>query len=158
MIRRAMIRSTAMVLPLLLFGACFSEVDVDLASDDWRANFTRLDPIAGEAPGHGDSVRDIYVNDVGRRFTGVGLYPVGTIVVKEIYRRNDDDTAGAFRYIGIMRKLEEAPDGGELDDGWLFTYRGELDGPETHRPRCWRTCHQNAPFDGTFLNLSASAD
>lgn len=149
---------TSLGLALLLCAGCFSEVDVTEVSSDEYTQWYSVTTV-GEAPGHGDSVRVMYANDEARSYTGVGQYAVGTIIVKEIYRRNDDDSAGDFRYIGIMRKLEDAPGGGELDNGWLFTYRGEIDsGAETHRPRCWKTCHQNAPFDGTFLNWSGSGN
>lgn len=144
------------LLALIALPACFSEVDVEISPDEYRDFYTVT--TVGEAPGHGDTVRLIYANDTARSFTGSGLYPVGTVIVKEIYERNADDSPGDLNYIAIMRKLEVAPDGGELDDGWLFTYKGELDGDETHRPRCWKTCHQNAPFDGTFFNWSAAAD
>lgn len=144
------------LLVLLALPACFSEVDVEISPEEYRDFFTI--EVVGEAPGHADSVRRIYVNDDARSFTGVGLYPVGSIMVKEIYERESDDTAGALRYIAIQRKLEVAPDGGELDNGWLYTFKADEDAAETHRPRCWKTCHQNAPFDGAFFNWSAAAD
>lgn len=148
---------TRTALIALLLCGCFSEVDVEISPEEYEA-FGDPIVVVGEAPGHGDSYRVIYANAEARSYSGAGLYPVGTVIVKEIYRR-DGDSMGDFRYIGVMRKLEEAPDGGELDDGWLFTYKGDRDDPaETHRPRCWRTCHQNAPFDGTFLNFSSSAN
>lgn len=142
---------------IIALAGCFSEVDVEITPEEYEA-FGEPVVVVGEAPGHGDSYRVIYANDAARGFTGAGLYPVGTVIVKEIYRR-DGDAMGDFRYIGVMRKLEETPGGGELDDGWLFTYKDDRDDPaETHRPRCWRTCHQNAPFDGTFLSFSAGSD
>lgn len=138
------------VVAALALPACFTEVDVDIAPAEY-ADWYSIE-VAGEVPGHGDSLRRIYANDVALTFTGAGLYPVGTIVVKEIYAPGGDD----LRYVAIMRKLEAAPAGGELDDGWLFTHKADLDAPETHRPRCWKTCHQNAPFDGAFLDWSAA--
>lgn len=148
-------RTAIAALACLLHAGCFSEVDVSGLEpiDDYR-DWDRTDTV-GEAPGHGDSYRVIYVNDIARTFTGVGLYPTGTVFIKEI-RDDDDGQPGALRYIALMRKLEEAPEGGELDEGWLFTYKGDEADVETHRDRCWSTCHQNAPFDGAFFNWSNS--
>jgi hypothetical protein len=52
-----------------------------------------------------------------------------------------------------MRKLAEAPPGGELDEGWLFTYLGEdIRSDEEYRATCWSSCHAAAPYDGLFLD------
>ena len=118
----------ALALSVLLSG-CFTEVDLVLEDyTDWFSITT-----IGEAPGHSDSFRVIYANDEARSYSGLGQYPNGTIIVKEIYRR-DGDQMGDFRYLGIMRKLSEAPAGVELDNGWLFTYRGSLDGGRRAAP------------------------
>ena len=144
-----MTRVSASVMFALLSASCFTEVD-NVLEDDYRDWYSVT--AVGEVPGHGDSYRVMFANDDARSWSGSGEYPADSVIVKEIYHR-DGDAMGEFRYLGIMRKLSEAPDGVELDNGWLFTYRGELDGGvETHRPRCWKTCHQNAPFRGTFLN------
>jgi hypothetical protein len=148
------IRVPAIAMVALLAAGCFSKVGgVEEVNPEDYADWYSV-TVVGEAPGHGDSSRVMYANDDAGDWIGERDYPIGSILVKEIYRR-DGDSMGAFRYVAIMRKLAEAPSGGELDNGWLFTYKDALDGgTETHRPRCWRTCHQNAPFEGTFLDWS----
>jgi hypothetical protein len=149
------VRSAAL-LALVLVAGCFSEIDTSGLEpiDDYR-DWYRIDTV-GEAPGHGDSYRVIHANDIARTFAGSGLYPTGTVIIKEI-RDDDGGQPGALRYIALMRKLDEAPPGGELDEGWLFSYKGDEADVETYRDRCWSSCHQNAPFDGAFFNWSDAA-
>lgn len=137
-------------------SACLSEVDVGgLESIDDYEDWFRVEA-RGEVGGHGDSIRFIYANDIAREYSGFGLYAFGTVIVKEIRFIESDDTAGDINYIAIMRKLSEAPPGGDLDDDWLFTTQSDVGAAEVNNPRCWRTCHQASPLDGTFLNWSSS--
>jgi Cytochrome P460 len=130
-------------------------VEPEPVPDDYT-DWYRVDSV-GEVPGHGDSYRIIYVNDVGTEFDGEGFYDPGTVIVKEIRERNGDE-AGDINYIGIMRKLVGAPDGGDLHGydpaaGWLFTYLADDIGSDEHNPSfCWEDCHRAAPIDGTFFD------
>lgn len=150
--------ATRTLLALALLGAAGCASDVDTSglepTGDYR-DWYRLDA-TGEAPGHGDTYRIMYANDTARSFDGAGLYPTGTVIIKEVYD-NDDGQPGELRYIALMRKLEEAPPGGELQGrGWLFTMKSDEGASETYRERCWTTCHQNSPYDGTFFNWSST--
>jgi hypothetical protein len=137
-------------------------------------------------PGHGDSYRIIYANPEAE-LLGVPIYEpppdagpddpdaspldpggdvdtdvnyrVGSIIVKEVRERNGDQP-GDIKYIGVMRKLVEAPSGAELhksskysDGGWLFTYLADdINSDEEYRSSCWDECHVAAPIDGTFYD------
>lgn len=120
---------------LAAVAACAAPVDV-APPGDYTA-WARL-TATGPAPGHGDTNRVIYANDVARTFTG-GRYPDGTIVVKEIYEGD------ALAYLAIMRRL---------DGDWLFTRAASPGGEEIARDSCWTTCHVAAPYDGAFLDYS----
>ena len=133
-------------------AACTVDTN-DLAPIDdypsWYSVETR-----GEVPGHGDGVRVIYVNDVARGYPGVGRYPVGSVLVKEVRGYADDGGAGELKYLAIMRKLgddADAPDGADIEGGWVFTTAGELGATEKRGLTCWNTCHLQAPIDGLYL-------
>ena len=106
----------------------------------------------GPVPGHGDSVRPVFVNDVARTYPHGGRYAVGSVVVKEVRERNADNSAGALRYIAVMRKVGDTPVSAPVDDGWVFT---QLSGPgaaERSPSSCWSTCHRHAPVDGAWYD------
>ena len=104
-------------------------------------------------PGHGDTYRIIYANDVARGYTHEYAYPVGSVIVKEI-RDNNDGEPGDLRYLGVMRKLtaDQVPDGAKLEGGWLFTILDQLGADESQSPTCWENCHVQAPIDGAWLD------
>jgi hypothetical protein len=107
----------------------------------------------GEIPGHGNTRRLIYVNDVGTEYEGTGTYGNGTVIVKEVRERIQDELMGDLQYIAVMRKLVAPPDGGELQGNWLFTYLADgIESEEENRLGCWDDCHAAAPIDGAFLN------
>jgi hypothetical protein len=141
------------LLALPLLAACAAVVEPEPVPADYTDWFSIIS--TGPAPGHGDSDRVIYVNDVARGWAGAGEYAVGSIIVKEIRDPTPDGTGdGAVRYLGVMRRLarDQVPAGGELDGGWLFTYLADdIDSPEEYRPGCWDGCHVAAPYHGTFL-------
>ncbi len=112
----------------------------------------RLDTY-GELPGHGDSYRIVYANDVALTFAG-GNYPEGSVLVKEIRARAGADGAepGDLRYLAIMRRIGPAPLGHADEAGWLFTQASEPGGAETYRSLCWNRCHVAAPYAGAFLD------
>ena len=159
------------LLLLLVASACSEGTVVEVAPvpadyTDWY----RIDSV-GPAPGHGDSYRIIYVNDIARLFgTVIGeddnrefvyIYPEGSIIVKEV-REREGDQPGDINYLGVMRMLadDEVPDGADLDEptelrtyGWLFTYLADdIDSDEEWRSSCWDECHAAAPFAGAFYD------
>ncbi len=146
-----------LVVAVVVAAACGSPISSDdVTSIDDYASWPRQVVATGELTGHGTSYRPIFANDVAETYTGTGLYAVGTIIVKEIRELESGDTAGDLNYIAVMRKLEEAPPGGDLDAGWLFTSLPSLGKGETNTGRCFRTCHQAAPFDSAFLDWSSA--
>ncbi|HEU5058507.1 MAG TPA: cytochrome P460 family protein [Kofleriaceae bacterium] len=158
-------KSLAAIL-LLLVGCGPTVVDPDAVDplfavgaeyQDWyRVDTT--EPV----PGHGDTYRIIYANELAREESNT-TYERGSIIVKEVHDR-DGDQPGALRYIGVMRYMaqSEAPDGVELGRptelpplaGWLFTYLPEsIESDEEYRSSCWDECHVAAPEGGAFLDF-----
>jgi hypothetical protein len=109
----------------------------------------------GPIAGHGDTYRIIYANDQAREYGGAGQYRNGTVLVKEI-RENLGGEPGDILYYAIMRKLGQAPPGGTLEGGWLFTITDQLGDQlvdnEKYGPSCWNTCHVQAPIDGAWID------
>jgi hypothetical protein len=136
----------------LTLAACFTE-EVDTAglpTIDGYADWARHD-FHGPLPGHGESWRSVFVNEVGQSFGGGGRYPRGTVLVKEVRDLKDGPAPGSLRYLAIMRKLGD--DVGEpTNGGWLFTSADRVGGPELQQDLCWNTCHQQAPLDGAFAD------
>jgi hypothetical protein len=135
-------------LPLLAAAAlACGTIDADeLAPIAGYQDWHRID-FAGPLPGHGESYRILYVNDVGRSYPGSGRYLEGTVLVKEI-RRLDGDAPGDLRYTAIMRKVGDAPVSATVEGGWVFSYLGGSD--ERRFSSCWSGCHAQAPFDGAW--------
>jgi hypothetical protein len=113
---------------------------------DWH----RVDS-TGPIAGHGDTYRIIYANDQAREYGGAGQYRNGAVLVKEI-RKNLGDEPGDILYYSIMRKLDQAPPGGTLHSGWLFTLFDRLGDDEKYSPSCWDSCHAQAPIDGAWID------
>ncbi len=106
----------------------------------------------GPAPGHGDTSRVVYVNDIARAYIG-GRYPVGSILVKEIYEGEPGDPE-ALAYIAVMRRLA-LPDPYEAAGGWLFSLADDPASEERDRTDyCWGYCHAASPYEGVFLDYS----
>ena len=112
----------------------------------------RLDVI-GEAPGHGDTYRIIYANDLASdpASTLYNGYPEGSVIVKEIYE-NDGDRPGALKYVAIMRRIGAVTTALVDQGGWLFSQSSKPNGSETHTDRCWNRCHVAAPFNGAWYD------
>ena len=106
---------------------------------------------SGAVPGHGDTVRVIYVNDVARSYPHAGEFPLGSVIVKEI-RKNDNGNPGSLDYLAIMRRLDQAPGDGKLEGGWLFTWANQLGDDEIQGFTCWKKCHVQAPYTGAWLD------
>jgi hypothetical protein len=104
-----------------------------------------------EVPGHTNSIRRIYVNDIGVGHVG-GKYQIGTVFVKEVYNR-DGDNITDLRYLGVMRKVGENADvNAPVDGGWVFTELSEAGASEKSFESCWATCHKQAPYDGAWYD------
>ena len=50
----------------------------------------------GEVPGHGNTIRVVFINDVAQQFSG-GQYPEGSILINEVHT----PCAGAWHDYGI---------------------------------------------------------
>ena len=145
------------MLRLLLLGAlgCSQSVDVDPPGDymTWK----RLD-VTGEAPGHGDTYRIIYANDLAASPASqlyIG-YPLGSIIVKEIHD-NDNGQPGALRYVAIMRRTTPVTTSLQDQGGWLFSQSQEPNGPETHSDRCWESLSRRRAVQRRLVRLSKVA-
>lgn len=107
----------------------------------------------GFAPGHRESFRRIFVNAAVEHTPAGAVFPVGSIILKEIYELGgtpERPAPGSLRYRAIMRRPAEAPNGLALDGGWLFTSRnGDT---ERRVATCWSSCHAQAPRQGVFLD------
>jgi hypothetical protein len=135
-----------MRLSLLLLVACTEAVNPEPLGDytQWK----RFD-VLGPAPGHSDTYRIIYANDLAvdpAQSFRLG-YQEGAIVVKEI-RTNEDGEPGALSYVAIMRRLELEGD----DGGWLFSESDTPNGPEHTAGFCWARCHVAAPYNGAWYD------
>jgi len=112
----------------------------------------RID-VTGQAPGHGDSYRMIFINDRAADPTQdlkLG-YQQGSIIVKEIHD-NVDGQPGDLRYVAIMRR-DRAVFSALVDEGgWLFSMADEPGGPEVHQGFCWSRCHVAAPYNGAWYD------
>lgn len=133
-----------------LLSACGDPVTPEPLGD--YTSWKRLDTY-GELPGHGDSYRIVYANDVALTYAG-GSYPEGSVLVKEIRARAGaaGSEPGTLRYLAIMRRIGPAPLGHDDEAGWLFTQASEPGGDETYRSLCWNRCHVAAPYAGAFLD------
>jgi hypothetical protein len=134
-------------------AACGTSVDpAGLPSIEGYTDWYREQPDdTKEVPGHGDSIRRIYVNDIGVDHLG-GKYQIGTVFVKEVHNR-DGLTPTDLRYLAVMRKVgDDADVNAPVYGGWVFTELSSADAEETSRESCWSTCHRQAPYDGAWYD------
>lgn len=136
---------------LAMAAGCGETVDTSgLAPIDGYESWYRVD-VTGDIPGHLDTYRIIYVNDIARDYAHVGDYPLGSVIVKEI-REKDGADSGAIKYIALMRRLTEEESPAELDQGWLFTTANSPGEQESRVGSCWANCHAQAPYRGTWFD------
>lgn len=141
---------------LLVSAACNEDIDasaLDISIEGYES-WDRVEPLLGPVPGHGDTYRIMYRNHVARSYTGAGSYPIGTAVVKEIYKLEDGDGRGKLLYKAVMRRMDADDNPGlPITGGWLFT---QIDSgtDEFQRDLCWDSCHVNAPHLGAFFDHS----
>jgi hypothetical protein len=132
----------------VLLAACGSEGVSPPPLGDY-SSWYRLDTW-GDVPGHHDTYRVIYANDVART---LGPTELDAILVKEVYD-NAGGTPGALRHVSIMRKIRGGPSP-EDEGGWLFTEAATAASPEVHYDLCWNRCHVQAPLAGVWLDYTA---
>ncbi len=108
--------------------------------------------VTGKAPGHADSYRIIYINELAAdpAQSFVLGYQLGSIIVKEI-RANNGGEPGDLDYVAIMRR-ESIDAALENQGGWLFSESAIPNGPETHADFCWNRCHVAAPYNGAWYD------
>jgi len=136
---------------LIALVACAEPVSPEPLGDytQWK----RID-VTGPAPGHSNSYRMIYVNDVAAdpdASLTLG-YPQGAIIVKEIHELATDGQPGGLRYVAIMRRLRAVTRALDDQGGWLFSSSDLPNGPETHADFCWDRCHVAAPYNGAWYD------
>ena len=135
---------------VLLVASCKVAVNPEPLGD--YTTWKRFD-VTGEAPGHGDTYRIIYVNDIAADPASplyVG-YPEGSIVVKEIHS-NDGGEPGALKYVAIMRRIGTVDTAFQNQGGWLFSESDVPNGSEKHSDTCWNRCHVAAPYNGAWYD------
>jgi hypothetical protein len=135
---------------MLAVAGCKEPVDAEPLGD--YTTWKRID-VTGIAPGHGDTYRIVYINDVARLppVELDTLYPTGSVIVKEI-RDDVDGSPGGLRYVAIMRKVDDSLPVFSEEGGWLFSETDEPGGNESHRSLCWRRCHVAAPYNGAWYD------
>ena len=152
-----MMRALIVLAAACALAGCVSEVELDgLPSVEGYQDWIRVTS-EGDVPPHGDDTRDIYANEIALSYTGAGEYPLGSAIVKEIINQDGD-----LSYIAYMRRIDFEPDGGKLEGqykdrigGWLFTRSDDAESREVQGLTCWKECHVQAPFAGTFFNYGA---
>lgn len=138
------------VASMLVLVGCKTPVSPDPIGD--YTTWKRLD-VTGVAPGHSDTYRIIYINDVAANPDAdlrLG-FPLGSVIVKEI-RQNNNGEPGDINYIAIMRKVESPGTALTDEGGWLFTQSKVPGGDETYASLCWNRCHVAAPYNGAWYD------
>ena len=132
-----------------------AELDPSLSAKDYKIWGMRVQ-VARYIPGHKDTVRQIYVNPVARAYPHSGVYPPGSVIVKEIYHRDENGLPTTLDYIAIMRKpATRVPV--DTYGGWIWSFTEdastvESEGKEDSWDGCWKTCHQQSSFDGAWAD------
>ncbi len=151
-------RSQLTAAVLLALAACSESVSPEPLGDYtlWPTMGGATYTVEGKAPGHGDTIRVIYVNPTAANAETISpTYPTGSTIVKEI-RENENGVAGDIRYVAIMRRDEtlvtEELQGLEAEGGWLFSEQRPKDAPEVYFGFCWARCHSSAAYNGAFYD------
>jgi hypothetical protein len=134
----------SVVIALAVLGGCAQSVDVEPVGDysSWYST-----EVTGNAPGHSNSRRVIYVNPTARDAPSLSPgYPEGSIFVKEVY-----ELSGELRYTAFMRRIGALEDEG----GWLYTEDSGAGTEEKYFPFCWSRCHVAAPYNGAWYDYRA---
>ena len=140
------------MITLVLAASCKVAVSPEPLGD--YTSWKRVD-VTGEAPGHGDTYRIIYANDIAADPTAplyVG-YAEGSIIVKEIYA-NDAGEPGVLKSVVIMRRIGSVMTALENQGGWLFSESQISHGAETQSDTCWNRCHVASPYNGAWYDYT----
>ena len=136
---------------LLLLASCGIAVDVEPVTDyeSWGPPIV----VTGKAPGHADSYRAIYANDLARDSmqSFVLGYQEGSIFVKEV-RDNNNGQPGDLNYVAIMRRIGQPTKAFEDKGGWLYTMADTAASEEKEFDFCWSRCHVAAPYNGAWYD------
>lgn len=144
-----MIPAKRSLFALLVLGGCAQSVDVEPITDyqSWYSI-----EVTGNAPGHSNSVRKIYVNPTAREAGPFHIgYPEGSIFVKEVY-----ELSGELRYTAFMRRIGDVERALEDEGGWLYTEDSGAGTEEKHFDFCWSRCHVAAPYNGAWYDYRAT--
>jgi hypothetical protein len=136
------------ILFALAVVGCAESVDVEPVGDysSWYST-----EVTGNAPGHSNSLRKIYVNPIAREAETLYLgYPEGSIFVKEVY-----ELSGELRYTAFMRRIGPVERALEDEGGWLYTEDSGAGTEEKYFPFCWSRCHVAAPYNGAWYDYRA---
>ncbi len=136
-------------LTLLVLVSCDSEQPV-LLGDDF-SGWTQLNaaPITATIPGHGSSIRNIFVNDVGTGVTTttsgpriVWNYPEETVIIKTVAAPGESGYSAETTMLLGMVKNSEHPDS---QGGWIWLTRDPRTGEEMiFQSEYCVTCHADA--------------
>lgn len=134
-----------------LLAGCGVEVDVEpvIGYEAWGPPVD----VTGKAPGHADSYRRIYANDLARdpMQSFILGYQEGAIFVKEV-RDNNNGQPGDLRYIAVMRRIGQPTAALEDKGGWLYTMADTAEDTEKEFDFCWSRCHVAAPYNGAWYD------
>jgi hypothetical protein len=149
------LRSLGVAATLISAAACAESVSPEPLGDyeAWPTMGGATYTVSGKAPGHGDTIRVIYVNPIAANAESISpSYPTGSTIVKEI-RENEGGVAGEIRYVAIMRREDTIVTEGLADEGgWLFSEQRPKGSPEVHFGFCWARCHASAAYNGAFYD------
>jgi hypothetical protein len=138
-------------LPLILLAGCI-RVPIDQEGPGDYTTWKRVD-ITVSAPGHENSYRIIYINDLAAdpAQSFVFGYQEGSVLVKEV-RDDAGGVPGDLRYVAMMRRIGPVERALEDDGGWLFSESHVPNGPEETAAFCWQRCHVSAPYNGAWYD------
>ena len=138
------------LIAIICMLGCAESVEVDPVGD--YQSWPRSVEVRGNAPGHSNSIRVIYANDIAANAPSLYLgYPEGSIFVKEVWE-DEDGERGALRYLALMRRIGPVTTALQDEGGWLYTETDGPDGPEQYFNFCWNRCHVVAPYNGAFYD------
>ncbi len=147
---------------LLITAGCAEEEAATLVDPNYREwSQTVPDTIRGQVPGHGDTLRRIYINDVGTAVVTTedenGAvdydYPAGTVIVKEAF--NEEPTTNESP--DAITAMVKSPGTDEARGGWIWISKDPETGAEDRSLGDFcLTCHESAneehPYGGRNVN------
>lgn len=129
-------------------SACSPAAPKGRVPADWNSWRKPVDKVLNYTiPGHGDKARVIYVNPAGWDYAGKAAagrfeFPVGTVVVKEIYASGSPAPGEKPTTLDVMIK---APDDPDARGGWVWVVKDLASGKETVMTTTFcQSCHGNA--------------